>query len=118
MPSPDNKDHTTNIAKLHVDLVPIVGNDVLGHELHVTTHSLSMTGMIVMSEHNFRQNLEMHMRLHIPANQAGSAEQYIYVRGKVNYTIYDSGTGAFRSYIRFMSFTNNADKALLAQRLE
>lgn len=118
MSNTDNRDGPKNIARLHIDLVFIGGQDMPGHKLQAVTHSVSMEGVTVLSDHNFRANQELHLRLHIPATHVGDAERYVIARGKVNYSIYDSSAEEFRTYVRFQSFNDSASKALLAQKLE
>ncbi|MFA7242187.1 MAG: hypothetical protein WC091_18910 [Sulfuricellaceae bacterium] len=116
MSDSDHKDKKY-VAKLHVDMVFIGSQDLPGHELHVVTHSISMEGITILSNYNLQKNQEMHLRLHIPATHAGHAEKYVIMRGKVNYTIYDSSAEEFRTYIRILSFNDPESKILLSQKM-
>lgn len=114
----ENRRHPRFLARWHVSILCIDGQNLANGGLRAVTRDVSLGGISICGDHNFRQGCELGLCLHVPALQNGGKNTVIALMGAVMHTIYNSSEMAFRSGVRFTAFCSSDGKAFLSHNLE
>lgn len=114
---PENRRHPRFLARWHVNILRINGQNLTDGELRAITRDVSLGGVSICSDYNLWQDCELGLCLHVPALQNGRQNTVIAVVGAVMHTIYSPSEMAFTSGVQFTSFCSPNGKALLSHNI-